>query len=524
MARVYPASNPNPFLNTVPSTFPAASVQTSRRANLEADFDVQALEVMVAWGDCVIGVVHHMPPKTVTLGEANVDGSPCDFLVPRERLGFDCLPIVEVTAGVVEITLPGTADGMLEEASGVRVALERLRHEAVAHPVLAGAQRYTLRHLERIVLRLGVFTVTVSATPRLERPKRAFADSIDKNVLGTFAATLFAVGAWMSSLAYFVPPMGLEDEASIDDDQVRMIQQYLTANAERNRVLEELPQETQPDDSERGGHAGHRSPGDEGKTGSLVSKNTQGRLGIIGEKTNTDVHLGKAEMLEMARNFGMVELLGSLNTAASNGLSSPWGHDVASGRDDVAAMGQLFGASIGDSAGFGGIGLSGTGQGGGCVGGGCGAGIGMNNVGTIGGGQGYCDPTKGPCDGMGRGNGLGNGRGHRTRPPRIRPNGTTIVSGRLPPEVIQRIVRQNYGRFRFCYEQGLVKNPNLAGRVAVRFIIGRDGAVSNAQNGGSDLPDAQVNGCIIQSFYGLSFPAPEGGVVTVSYPIQLQPE
>jgi hypothetical protein len=42
--------------------------------------------------------------------------------------------------------------------------------------------------------------------------------------------------------------------------------------------------------------------------------------------------------------------------------------------------------------------------------------------------------------------------------------------------------------------------------------------------GGSGFPDVNVEGCIVQFFYGLSFPAPEGGVVTVAYPIQLQPE
>jgi hypothetical protein len=97
--------------------------------------------------------------------------------------------------------------------------------------------------------------------------------------------------------------------------------------------------------------------------------------------------------------------------------------------------------------------------------------------------------------------------------------GQTIVSGRLPPEVIQRTVRQNYGRFRMCYEQGLVKNPNLEGRVATRFVIGRSGTVQNAQNGGSDLPDSGVVACVVSAFYGLSFPEPQGGIVTVTYPI-----
>jgi hypothetical protein len=348
------------------------------------------------------------------------------------------------------------------------------------------------------------------------------ADVIDARFVGTVAATFCGAGAFIGALAYNVPSLGTLDDEGIDEDQVRMIQQYLMASAERNRVIEETPNQAAPDESERGGHSGSRSPGEGGKMGSTVSKRPAGRYGIVGPANNPDPHLGRAALLEEASHFGMVDLLGTLNSAQNNGLSSPWGRDVASGRDDIAAAGQLYGDAIGDSAGFGGLSLSGTGQGGGCVGAGCGAGIGLGSIGTIGVGMGNCDPAKGPCDGMGRGSGLGNGPGHRTRAPRMR-IGVTQVSGRLPPEVIQRIVRQNYGRFRGCYEQGLTRNPNLEGRVVTRFVINRDGAVSQAQNGGSDLPDAQVSSCIINTFYGLSFPAPEGGIVSVTYPIALQP-
>ena len=84
-------------------------------------------------------------------------------------------------------------------------------------------------------------------------------------------------------------------------------------------------------------------------------------------------------------------------------------------------------------------------------------------------------------------------------------------------------MRQNFGRFRLCYENGLRNNPNLQGRVAVRFVIGRDGAVSNVGNGGSDMPDSGVVSCVVRAFYGLSFPQPEGGIVTVVYPIMFSP-
>jgi hypothetical protein len=101
--------------------------------------------------------------------------------------------------------------------------------------------------------------------------------------------------------------------------------------------------------------------------------------------------------------------------------------------------------------------------------------------------------------------------------------GVVGVSGHLPPEIIQRVVRQNFGRFKACYESGLRTSPSLQGRVAVRFVIGRDGAVSNVADGGSDLPDSGVVSCVTRAFYGLSFPPPANGIVTVTYPIVFSP-
>jgi len=176
-------------------------------------------------------------------------------------------------------------------------------------------------------------------------------------------------------------------------------------------------------------------------------------------------------------------------------------------------MGNMWGDDIGDSWGSNGLGLTGIGEGAG----GRGVGIGINGVGTCGG-----TIYSGLEGGFGRSVGRPGGE-HVTRVPRVRPDGATNVSGRLPPEVIQRIVRQNFGRFRMCYEQGLTRNPNLQGRVVARFVIGRDGAVSNVSNGGSDMPDSGVVSCVVSAYYGLSFPTPEDGIVTVSYPIMFTP-
>jgi hypothetical protein len=102
--------------------------------------------------------------------------------------------------------------------------------------------------------------------------------------------------------------------------------------------------------------------------------------------------------------------------------------------------------------------------------------------------------------------------------------GVGEVSGRLPPEVIQRIVREHFELMRDCYLSGLARHPNLTGRVTVRFVISREGLVSLARDEGSDLPDAQVRDCVINAFTKLEFPKPEGGIVTVVYPILLAPD
>jgi hypothetical protein len=95
--------------------------------------------------------------------------------------------------------------------------------------------------------------------------------------------------------------------------------------------------------------------------------------------------------------------------------------------------------------------------------------------------------------------------------------------GRLEPEKIQHVIREKFASFRACYESGLAGNPKLQGRVTVKFVIERDGTVSGATDSGSDLPDARVVACVVDGFGALKFPSPDGGVVTVVYPIMFNP-
>ncbi len=97
--------------------------------------------------------------------------------------------------------------------------------------------------------------------------------------------------------------------------------------------------------------------------------------------------------------------------------------------------------------------------------------------------------------------------------------GGLMVNGRLPPEIIQRIVRLNFGRFRGCAVQNHQAPIVPKGRVTARFVIGKDGQVTSVSDVGSTVPNADFVRCVLQAFTTLQFTSPPSGPVTVVYPL-----
>lgn len=93
--------------------------------------------------------------------------------------------------------------------------------------------------------------------------------------------------------------------------------------------------------------------------------------------------------------------------------------------------------------------------------------------------------------------------------------GPMDVTGRLPPEVIRRVLRAQMTRIQSCAETALARNPGLTGQVKLRFVIGREGDVVMAGDHGSDWPDRNTVLCISRVLRTVSFPAPESGIVVV---------
>lgn len=478
------------------------------------DASISSVEVMIMWGTTVLHVQHLTPPRSYYVGEEEAKNYACDFFVPSEKLGTTRAPIVLADRGTINFVILPRATGTIEVPGQPKMTLEQVLESGKAQPCaeLSGAHQLALPAGSKARMEVGGIVFQVGVVAAGKRVVAGPFANRDWAPVYSFAGAFVLIVGFLVALAYFRPPDGIIDEEGISRDQLRLIRQYLEAAAEREQEQVETEQVAETNADNKEGGTGTRAKGEEGSMGNPNTRDTGKRYGVQGPADNPDPHIARQAALREAAEFGMIGLLNTGAGGDPNAPTAPWGRDTSLGNDPLSARGNMWGDSIGDAFGAGGLGLSGIGEGGG----GRGEGIGLGSIGTIGHGA-----------GTGSGQGFGSGHGrlggtHKTRAPQVR-MGTTQVNGRLPPEVIQRIVRQNYGRFRLCYENGLRTNPNLQGRVAVRFVIGRDGAVSNVSNGGSDLPDASVIQCVIRAYYGLSFPQPEGGIVTVVYPIMFSP-
>jgi hypothetical protein len=477
-------------------------------------FHVAAVEVKVMWGGNVLQLDQLSPPRSWSAGDSG------DFLVDADTIGTDRLPVVVSNGASVRVVVPEGASGTLEIPGQAPVALSELvaSGRASRSSSLANAHEVELpaRATARVTPRGTDITFEVT-TGNAGKP-------IDKGLFATLAdgaqrhigLSLLAHAGILASLAFFMPKMSADDADAMDRDQILLMQKYLAASAERER---ERVEEEASGPSDATGGTGARAPGAEGQAGNPNAPVANARFAV--KKTDDgDPRLARERAKLEAADFGMVGLLATFS-GAQNGPVSPWGAATANGPDAVSAAGNMWGTDIGESFGWG-LGLSGVGEGGGCgPGQSCGM-IGMGDVGTVGHGRGLKDGQGFGPGGWGSGAGPLKGNHDANKAPRMRPE-TTTVSGHIPEEVIQRIVRQNFGRFRLCYENGLRQNPSLSGRVATKFVIGRDGAVMMSADAGSDLPDQAVVSCVVRGFSNLSFPAPDGGTVKVIYPIVFTP-
>jgi outer membrane biosynthesis protein TonB len=89
------------------------------------------------------------------------------------------------------------------------------------------------------------------------------------------------------------------------------------------------------------------------------------------------------------------------------------------------------------------------------------------------------------------------------------------------PEDIKRVVRRRLGTIQRCYERRLKRDPDLRGKVVVRFVIHPGGRVVAVEVVGNSTGDRGLADCIAERLGQVRFDQVDGGETVVTYPFLL---
>ncbi|MFO0676091.1 MAG: AgmX/PglI C-terminal domain-containing protein [Polyangiaceae bacterium] len=98
------------------------------------------------------------------------------------------------------------------------------------------------------------------------------------------------------------------------------------------------------------------------------------------------------------------------------------------------------------------------------------------------------------------------------------------VYGPGTEDILRRIVRQSFGRFRACYESLLLRTPGARGTARLRFELDARGLVPSATSepGPDALRDPDFEGCLVKAHLLLTFPSPRQ-TTTVVHALGFEP-
>jgi TonB family protein len=474
------------------------------------------------------------------------------YSVPGELIPMPAFPLVHSTGTDYELCFTAQMTGDVN-VNGQNMPLASIQSQAHQSGDVPGAMAWSIPQNAKIKLDLGPHSFLINSTPAPRSHARpwwrsiavAYAVALACAVaLGALGAKVGLEGAAVAGLACLgiatvplwrkvlrmpneegwhvggtagvvglvllmlasIPPDAKALSLDLFNSENKYIKSLIKPPEEKDEQIPEWMKKKGQDD---GGGKGKRHKGEEGKMGSKKSKNKEGLYGLKGPKDNPDPHMAKMLAEDAAKKAGV---LGIFKAQQGSHIASIFGRDSALGNDAVNALGGLIGNQIGEAYGVGGLGLVGTGRGGGGTGEGT---IGLGNLGTIGkgGGGGY---------GSGYGRGMGGIGTRRAGTPDVIP-GTAQVRGALDKEIIRRVIRSHIKEVKFCYEQELLRKPDLYGRVTIQFTITPMGSVSSSAVQGSTMGNSKVEQCIARAVQRWEFPKPQGGgIVIVAYPFVLK--
>ncbi|HET9551866.1 MAG TPA: AgmX/PglI C-terminal domain-containing protein, partial [Anaeromyxobacteraceae bacterium] len=479
---------PAPRLARTPKKARWTLPRGSARAEDLSGGDV-GVELRLLWGETLIDAGAYVAPKApVTVGE----GPGCALAIPATLLPASPFPVLRHDDGEYRFAFARGMTGALEE-KGVRTPLADLVKSKKATPddAVQGAYWVAVPRAGAVRAELGG-GLAIEARPR--RPEAIdtppFWERINYQFLNLFLVLFFLQAGFVVASNNFP----FETDTLADDlfkNPSRMAK-FIIKPPEAPKKAEKLPGEKKSKDDQSGEMA-EKHKGEEGQMGKKDAPKTSGRSAPRAIDPNAK---------EVVKRMGV---LGALGRGGGGGLATVFGSGGLGG-DIRGATGNMFGNTVGDSFGFGGLGVRGTGTGGG----GAGETVGIGGIGTKGRGGGL----------GGYGQGVG-GLGRKSDRDIAITAGTATVIGSIDKELIRAVIKEHAAQIRFCYEEQLAVNPKLAGKVLIKWTIDADGNASNASvdTGGTTLADDKVHQCMMARIVSWQFPKPKGGgIAVITYP------
>jgi hypothetical protein len=469
------------------------------------------VEVAQVWNDIVLDVQHHAPgPRPVTIGSSTgyrwrMLGVPLgwvpegfarvawmlapmlseaqqerrtDFYCPPDALPVEEFGFIRWEDGVPAAHVAPTWGGFVER-DGSRMTIDTLRSSGQLAMDADGCAVLPLSSGERIVVDTGSGRFATHLVPPGKRVLTRTRDRVDGPFMAFLACAGF-VGAMCGIMLATAPP-------SLDVDTIELPTRFAELFLQDPVVERHLDQPERVEQQE-----GAKAKREEGKIGRRDAEMERAK----GDK----VELRKAQVdKEIAEASGVLGALrdgGELDGVLGSTALNP---------DLTGGLGGLLGAK-GTQFGSGGLFSRGSGLGGG------GSALGLGGLGTKGKGGGDLTYGEGRMDGA------------KQEREIVSIGGEGIQIAGMDKALVDAVIRRHLQSIRYCYQRELQRDPELSGKITVRFVIANDGSVSNVSTKSSTLGSVAVEGCVNQRFLKMDFPKPKGnGIVIVSYPFLFAP-
>ncbi len=404
-----------------------------------------------------------------------------DFFIPSDRLPSDQFELFTCENGQFVAHFSEEWDGFVD-FDGERILFEELIASGRAEPTGAGMYAFPIEEGARLVADLGDVTVMGHLVPDsagLRTRPGADIDPVFAGVTGMFTC----VFAMLLGVLWTSPPPPDSTVAVLEERVASLVLQRPTPP---------------PVEAARTNDSQEHNPG-------AKAKKAEGTVG------KRDAKQTRAKGTKVAQSKKQLDQ----QIATSAGVLGVFNDDSAlSGMLGQSALAADFNTGIGGALGAKGVqlGSGGMGSRGGGLGGG-GSADGFGGLSTKGRGSGR--------DGFGENGGQFTKKGTGSLG---RIDGSPIILGALDKSLIDQVVRRHMNQLRYCYQRELTKNPDLGGKITIKFVIDREGQVSTAKVKSSTMGNAAVESCMTSRFQRFTFPKPKGnGVVIVSYPFLFSP-